>query len=115
MLGPRKVPTMSVVVQVGELVAPLCYYAERILNEGDNDQEASNCGQIPIQPPLAFCRRPNCALELQSRRPGSTHGFTGSDTVSNQSSILLVCSRSWSSGLGSLVVPSLRPAPPKGL
>jgi hypothetical protein len=44
---------MSVVVQVRELVAPLCYYAERILNEGDDDQEASNCGQVPVQHPLA--------------------------------------------------------------
>jgi hypothetical protein len=42
-----------------------------------------------------------------------TYGFTGSDMVSSQSSILLVCSRMASKGLGSLVA-SARPGPPKG-
>lgn len=58
------------------------------------------------------------AVLLQGRRPraraGSTHGFTGSASVSSQSSILLVCSLMASKGLGSLVA-SARPGPPNGL
>jgi hypothetical protein len=37
-----------------------------------------------------------------------THGFSGSPRVFSQSSILLVCSRIWSRGLGSFVALSLR-------
>lgn len=37
---------MPVVVEVGELVAPLGHYAQRILEEGNDNQESTNCGQI---------------------------------------------------------------------
>ena len=33
---------MSVVVKVCELIAPLSYYAQRILEESNDDQEAAN-------------------------------------------------------------------------
>ena len=44
-----KVRTVSVVVQIRELVAPLCYYAERILEKGNNNQKTSNCRKVPVQ------------------------------------------------------------------
>lgn len=43
--GTRTVP---VVVEVGELVTPLGYYSKRIFEESDDNQEASNCGQIAV-------------------------------------------------------------------
>lgn len=41
--------TLSVVVEVRELVAPLCQNAQRILQESDNDQEAADSWKVPIQ------------------------------------------------------------------
>lgn len=41
--------TLSVVVEVCELIAPLCQNAQRILKESDNDQEAADSWQISIQ------------------------------------------------------------------
>lgn len=38
--------TVSVVVQVGELVAPLSDDAQGILEEGDDDEEAANCRDV---------------------------------------------------------------------
>jgi hypothetical protein len=38
--------TVSVVVEICELVAPLCDYAQRVFEEGDNNQEATDCGEI---------------------------------------------------------------------
>lgn len=43
--------TVSVVVEVGELVAPLCDDAEGIFEESDHDEEAADCGQIAIHNP----------------------------------------------------------------
>jgi hypothetical protein len=40
---------VSVVVQVSELVTPLCENAQRIFEEGNDDQEATDCWQISIQ------------------------------------------------------------------
>jgi hypothetical protein len=40
--------TVSVVVQICELVVPLCYYAQRIFEKGDDDQEAADCRKISI-------------------------------------------------------------------
>lgn len=53
------------------------------------------------------------ALRPKHHGRGRTHGLIGSDSVSSQSSILLVCSRIASSGLGSLVA-SGREGPPNG-
>jgi hypothetical protein len=41
--------TVSVVVQICELVTPLRYYAQCVLEESDNDQEAANCWKVSIQ------------------------------------------------------------------
>lgn len=43
--------TVAVVVQVCELVTPLGDYAQRILEEGDDDQEATNGWQISVERP----------------------------------------------------------------
>lgn len=40
--------TMSVVVEVRELVAPLRYYAQRVFKESNNDQEASDCWEVAV-------------------------------------------------------------------
>jgi hypothetical protein len=68
MHGPRRVPTMSVVVEVGELIAPLSNYAERVLNEGNDDQEASHCGQIPVRRPSVLVCRPSCRARALTAR-----------------------------------------------
>jgi hypothetical protein len=49
--------TVSVVVEVRELVAPLCQNAQRILEESDNDQEAADSWKIPIETTLALLSR----------------------------------------------------------
>lgn len=41
--------TLSVVVEVCELVAPLCQNAQRIFEESDDDQEAADSWEVPIQ------------------------------------------------------------------
>jgi hypothetical protein len=41
--------TVSVVMEICELVAPLCDYAQRVFEEGDNNQEAADCGEIAIE------------------------------------------------------------------
>lgn len=94
---------MSVVVKVGELVVPLGDDAQGILEEGHDDEEAANRRDITM-PVLA-----DIALKENMSK---THGLTGCDKVSSQSSILLVCSRMASSGLGSLMA-SACPGPPK--
>lgn len=40
--------TVTVVVEVEKLVAPLCYYAQSVLKEGNNNQETANCREIAI-------------------------------------------------------------------
>jgi hypothetical protein len=47
-VSPR-LHTVSVIVKVCELVAPLRYYAQRILEESDNNQEAANCWEVAIR------------------------------------------------------------------
>jgi hypothetical protein len=42
--------TMSVVMEIFQLVAPLGENSERIFEEGDNDQEAPNCREIANVP-----------------------------------------------------------------
>lgn len=42
--------TVAVVMQVEELVVPLCYYAQGILEEGDNNQESADHGHVSVQP-----------------------------------------------------------------
>lgn len=43
--------TLSVVVEVGKLIAPLCNDTECVLQESDNDEEAANCGHVSVQEP----------------------------------------------------------------
>lgn len=95
--------TVSVIVQVGELVTPLGDDTESILEEGDDDEESANRRDIT--------NSKYQQLETQPTSRIATHGLTGCDRVSSQSSILLVCSRMASSGLGSLVASC--PEPPK--
>lgn len=40
--------TVAIVVQVEDLVAPLCYYAQSILEERHNDEESADCGHVPV-------------------------------------------------------------------
>jgi hypothetical protein len=54
---------VSVVVQVGELVAPLCDDAQGILEEGDDDEESANRREITAKQTSAECnskRASNC-------------------------------------------------------
>jgi hypothetical protein len=92
---------VAVVVQVEQLVAPLGDDAQRVFEEGDDDEEAADGGEVAV------------AVSTRNPTAGSTNGLSGSETVSRKSSILLVCSRMASSGLGSFVA-SLVPGPPKG-
>jgi hypothetical protein len=41
--------TVSVVMEICELVVPLCYYAQRVFEESDYNQEAANCWKIAIR------------------------------------------------------------------
>ena len=34
--------TMTIVMQIDQLIAPLCYYSNRVLEEGRDDEEASD-------------------------------------------------------------------------
>jgi hypothetical protein len=40
---------VSVIVEICELVAPLCNDSQRVFEEGNNDQKATECGQVAIQ------------------------------------------------------------------
>ena len=107
---------MPVVVEICELVVPLGQYAQRVFEESNDNQKSTDGGQVPVGSISARASQNWRARSVGSAaKAGSTHGLTGSDSVSRKSSILLVCSRSWSSGLGSFVVLSLRPPLPKGL
>lgn len=46
--GPGAVLTVTVVMQVEELVVPLCYYAKGVLEEGHHDQEAADGGHVSV-------------------------------------------------------------------
>lgn len=123
--------TFAVLPQVEKLVAPLCDDSQTVLNESDDDQETANGWEIPVDgrrhsvsgvsPTLSFrllfvsllSRSGRTTERIEKHFRDTTYGLTGSANVSNQSSILLVCSRMASKGLGSLVA-SARPGPPKG-
>lgn len=110
--------TVSEVTQVRELVTPLGDDSDGVLDKCDHDQKSSDGREIPtrlIQSAIVVVHihgsqnlpRPGLSvpgrLVRHARRKGCAHGFRGSLRVFNQSSILLVCSRIWSRGLGSLV------------
>jgi hypothetical protein len=40
--------TVAVVVQVEELVVPLCYYSDDVLDEGYDDEEAADGWQVTV-------------------------------------------------------------------
>lgn len=40
--------TMTVVMQVKKLVAPLCYYTQGIFEESHDNQESADCGQVAV-------------------------------------------------------------------
>lgn len=46
---------MSVVVEICKLVVPLCDYAQRIFEESDDNQEATNCWEVPIRTAVSAC------------------------------------------------------------
>jgi hypothetical protein len=39
---------VSVIVEICELVTPLCNYAQRVFEKGNNNQETANCWKISI-------------------------------------------------------------------
>lgn len=41
--------TVTVVMEVKKLVAPLCYYSESVFDKGHDDEEAANGGKEAIQ------------------------------------------------------------------
>ena len=97
---------MAVVAQVGELIRPLREDAQCILQECDNDKETTDGRKVP--------RWRNKAWSASKRdgETGGSYGLRGSPNESRISSILLVCLRIASSGLGSLVASGLL-GPPK--
>lgn len=105
---------MPVVMKISELIAPLCNDPQCVFEESDDDQEAPDGWEISMDRERSAM---NCGLlfvcEGDCEDVEETHGFTGSESVSSQSSILLVCSRIASSGLGSLVSSCLLGPPPK--
>lgn len=109
---------MTIVVQVKQLVIPLCYYSDGVLNEGHDDQEAADGGQVAggRAPVSAFGSAKDQPKINQDKRgkcdSWNTHGLIGSLTVSRRSSILLVCWRIASSGLWADLSSA---GPPKGL
>lgn len=63
---------MSVVLQVGELIAPLGNDAERIFQEGNDDQEPADGREVPVTPELSASG--NQALLEHSRLDGLGEG-----------------------------------------
>ena len=113
---------MSVVVQVEQLITPLRDNSKSIFQEGNHNEETSNCWEVSIdsisQHKIAVVRivkgwvngmRKPPKSKLPARGPisrlswGETYGFTGSLKVSKRSSILLVCARMVSRELGLFV------------
>jgi hypothetical protein len=86
--------TVSVVLEVRELVAPLRDNSKGIFDEGYDDQETANGWEVSGEALGQHRLSHHDAAELLLRaRRGWTHGLTGSESVSRKSSILLVCSR----------------------
>ena len=117
-------PTMPIVAKVEELIVPLRGNSQAIFEEGDDDQESTNGRYISVLRQLRVLISTNPLLFVsifplpgaasRSKQRERTYGLIGSEIVSNQSSILLVCCRIASSGLGSLVASAfilLYPAP----
>jgi hypothetical protein len=96
---------VAVIVQIQQLVVPLRYYSDRILDEGYDDQEAADGGQVAR-------RGVSGSGEATKENRETTHGLIGSLKVSRRSSTLLVCWRIASSGLCPVVSSD---GPPKGL
>jgi hypothetical protein len=40
---------VSVIVEICELVVPLCHYAERVFEECYDDEEAADAREVPIE------------------------------------------------------------------
>ena len=109
--------TVSVVLEVEKLIIPLGHDPYCILDECADDEESSSCWYVsttstPLNQRKVSSSTPGICTRQHSLK--TTHCFIGSAAVSNQSSILLVCSLSCSSGLGSLVASAL-PGPPNRL
>ena len=66
---------MSVVVEIGELVSPLCYYAQRVFEEGHHNQESANCWYVSVGG--------RCQLESLWRAARYTSRATTSDVVAD--------------------------------
>ena len=75
--------------------------SERVFEESNNDEEAAKVGEIAVSSVNLIQMRAVefPSLELREKDKEFAHGLIGSDIVSNQSSILDVCSRMASSGL----------------
>ena len=115
-LPKRMMHTLPVVVQVCELIPPLGDYTQCIFEKGADDQESTDCWQVSrrrgaVSALRHVAPRTRCWVCRWPCRTWGTHGFTGSAMVSSISSILLVCSRMASKGLGSALA-SLRDGPP---
>lgn len=105
--------TVPEITQVQQLIAPLRKNPQTILNKSDNDQETANGRQITRIRGRDTVSGHWTGLEAFATNK-QTYGLIGSANVSSQSSILLVCSRMASRGLGSLVASALAGPPPKG-
>lgn len=91
------VRTAPVVPQVGELVGPLRNYTQRVLEEGDDNEEASNGREVAkgdVVLAVVDLSWAATTAELgpagQNSREDSTHGLMGSLTLSSTSSTLSV-------------------------
>jgi len=98
---------MPEVAQIEKLITPLRDNSDRVFDERDNDEKAANGGQVPaVQHRIsndASIDGVGTIMSLSNGMKGHAHGLRGSPNVLRKSSILLVCSLIWSSGLGSFV------------
>jgi len=97
---------VSVVTQVDKLVAPLRDDSESIFEESDDNEESADSWEVSAVH-MSVPARETILLPYPHARcfvlDLLTYGLIGSETVSRKSSILPVVSRTFSSGLGSLV------------
>ena len=77
------------------------------------DTLSAKLQMVPCNPVMATKHSHGKGINKGMYLKAITYGFMGSETVSSQSSILLVCSRIASKGLGSFVASAL-PGPPNG-
>ena len=109
--------TVSVVLEVEKLIIPLGHDPYCVLNECADNEESSSCWYVSTASTPSTQSKLSSSIPKTCTRQHSlktTYCFMGSAAVSNQSSILFVCSLSCSSGLGSLVASAL-PGPPNRL